>query len=122
MNDTKEEKPLNQYKDIGSWHTGSVIPFGISSLTVRGMITGCGIAQCVGVANIDPDKTKEELLTAFKPLKDDGVGAIVCTLGQNYYTHEPKLLKLGFEFLSEYPNYRHGNDGAYKQRLYILKL
>lgn len=42
----------------------------------------------------------------------------IATLGQTYYEHEEYLLSLGFELLSEYPNYRNGDK--YKQRLYIL--
>lgn len=118
--ETKITEPLKDFKHIGSWHKKWVIPFGIGSLHIAGMITGCGIAQCYGVSMIDPNKTKEDLLKALSVIKSDGVGAIVCTLGHNFYSKEPSLLNLGFEKLSEYVNYKHSS--SYMQRLYILKL
>jgi hypothetical protein len=44
----------------------------------------------------------------------------MCTLGQQYYKKEDFLLQLGFVKVSEYANYRHGQDGNYKQRMYLL--
>lgn len=100
----------------GFWHPASTFKY----VEVAGTITGCGLAQLSGVATL----TEEVLDEIKEQYQADGVGAIICTLGQAYYDEEPKLLKLGFELLKEYHNYRHEDmDGeTYLQRLYILTL
>lgn len=119
----KERKPLTEYDGNGSWHSRLVIDLpGGYKLTVVGTITGCGLAQVHGIIYLPTTLTKEELVKSLKPIKDNGAGAVLATLGQNYYHLEPRLLELGFVRISEYANYRHGSDGNYKQRLYILTL
>jgi hypothetical protein len=119
----KEIIDIKDYKDFGTWHTNlPFITIGNTRLIVKGMITGCGIAQLHGVANLSANINPDEFREKFQDIRDNGVGAVICTLGQSYYASEDKLLNLGFEKLSEYSNYRHGQDGNYKQRLYIYKL
>lgn len=126
MEELIEEKTFTEHEDsYGIWHRNR--DFYVKSgghLSVRGMITGCGIMQVYGVSSLKPEVTKEELKTLFSELKDNGCGAVVCTLGDLYYNpqfqYEQNLLNAGFELLSEYHNYRHGNIAM--QRLYIFKL
>lgn len=124
--ENKIEKPLSEYRDYGSWHSGGQVALNQYFLTLRGMITGCGIAQITGITYLNyPDNkniTKEEFIKKFDKFKSEGIGGVLCTLGQNHYEHEKRLLNLGFELISEYANYRHGSSGHYKQKLYILKL
>lgn len=108
----------------GTWHPLKTKSIKNTAFTVAGMMTGCGIAQMHGVVQLCDNKgiTKEDLLNSLKDIKSDGVGGIIATLGAGYYNREPDLLKLGFELLSEYANYRHGSDGRYQQKCYMLKL
>ncbi len=102
------------------WH--EPIDFGYYNL--QEMITGCGIMQLNGVINIPNDLTKEDLLEKFDEAKDNGVGAILATLGKDFWKdyHDRLTEQFGFEMIAEYCNYRHDEGGRYKQRLYIFKL
>lgn len=93
------------------------------TLTVVGVITGCGLVQMHGISNISEsnfDLIKDKLEHIKSDYKTDGAGCIMCTLGAQYYNKEDLLLKLGFVKVSEYANYRHGQSGHYKQRMYLL--
>lgn len=66
----------------------------------------------------DWDKMKTEFEKVKTTVAANNWGAILCSLGQPYYTtSEVSLLKLGFEILAEYqnPNYVKGRT----QRVYI---
>jgi len=111
----------------GSWHNLRSYKMSTGyTLTVVGMITGCGLAQMRGVSTIQQENIEsvKKLFTEtiLPTLKACGVGAIICTLGQAYYKKEEIINQLGFEQISEYSNYCHGKSGAYKQRAYILKI
>jgi hypothetical protein len=120
---------------FGTWHPKRQYTFSlpglpyVRTLTTVSTITGCGLVQMYGILSLVAGATPEQLeyiknvfTTKILPeLKVCGAGAIIVTLGRSYYPNEPTILKLGFEKLSEYSNYRHGQDGKYKQRLYILK-
>ena len=116
------EQEFKEYDAGGTWHQRYTITKFGCILNIAGLITGCGLAQIYGISNIDPNVTKEDFLKELEPLKKDGAGGLIATLGKSYYIHEDKLLKLGFELLSEYNNYRHSSTGSYKQKLYLLKL
>ena len=93
------------------------------TLTVCGVITGCGLVQMHGISNISEhnfELVKKRLETIKRDYKTDGAGCIMCTLGAQYYSKHDFLLNLGFVMVSEYANYRHGQDGSYKQRMYLL--
>lgn len=116
----KEEKDLSNYPYFGNWHNTEVFYIETMRLTVCGTITGCGLSQMHGISVIKKAIPKEELNELFKPLKLDGVGAIIVTLGEDYFNKEQFILESGFEFMSEYINFRHSE--TYKQRIYIFKL
>lgn len=92
-----------------------------NSFNIASMNTGCGLLQLSG--NTFLGALKEDVFKdaekAFQKIKDtyDGYGAIICTLGKNYFANEKNLLKLGFRQIAEYINPGHGED--YTQRLYI---
>lgn len=118
---------MNNYEFGGSWHEKQEIPLNQYSLKFVGMITGCGLGQITGLRYLNIDNnleiTKKEFISKFESIKNDGCGAVLCTLGEDHYSRlEEIILNLGFELISEYNNYRHSKDGNYKQRLYILKL
>lgn len=118
----KENKPLSEYKDHGSWHGTRDLHIKGRKLKLAGLITGCGLGQIHGVTQLGDDISKKEFIAALQDFKKDGVGAVLCTLGANHYQYEKTILNLGFEKMAEYSNYRHGDDGYYKQRMYLLKL
>lgn len=94
-------------------------------LTVEELKTGCGIAQVYGIAGMTKENYDEYatiLHNACAYYKEDGVGCFIATLGEDYYDKESMLLKLGFNEVSEYSNYRHDGNGNYKQKLFSLQL
>lgn len=117
--------PDTDYKDSGVWHQRMELRVNGVYMSVSGMMTGCGVGQIYGISNYcqgSSSPSKADLHKAFERVKNSGIGAIVATLGASYYKLEPKILALGFEFMSEYCNYQHGVDGKYKQKMYIIKL
>lgn len=129
------EIPVDLFSETAGpnlWHKKLVAEFPYTpesqythQLTFISTIMGCGIAQMSGSAlmSSNPKGAKKALQKALLKLKTDGVGAIICTLGEVYWNkHEPLVLDCGFTLLKEYSNYRHGKDGKYHQRLYILTL
>ena len=123
------EDPIDTDSDDDhEWHASknySLKSNPYETIEVKETIMGCGIAQCYGISNFNFD-SEEEVAKLFEEIKKEyrlsGVGAIMATLGEDYYNIEKYLFNLGFERLSEYSNYRHGASGNYKQTLYILKL
>ena len=88
-----------------------------------GLITGCGAGQIHGVGYYNSEvNLKSDLLPIITAMKENGIGSVICTLGQPYYNNEQMLLDCGFKFVSEYSNYRHDSNGLYKQKIYILTL
>lgn len=108
----------HEFQDTNRWHQKRI--YCNRKITVCGMITGCGIAQMYGVSDASEEELLKELPKIKSDFKADGAGAIIATLGKTYYNHEEKLLNVGFELMKEYPNYRHGLNGSYTQRCYIL--
>lgn len=119
----KVEMPIAQYRGATS-HTPrsySIKSNPYHRISAFGMITGCGLVQVYGVASINSTNFAEykEVFDNIKSeYKDDGAGAILCTLGGDFYDKEKFILDLGFEMLREYHNYTHGPE--YMQRLYCL--
>ena len=92
-------------------------------ISVKGVITGCGLAQLHGISNITDlnfEAVKKEFERIKTDYKIDGAGCIMCTLGAQFYPKQKYLFELGFVLVSEYANYRHGQNGNYKQRMYLL--
>ena len=86
--------------------------------------SGCGsvIMKSYCIWGEFSDVLKEDLQKVLDQVKDNGVGAIITTLGQHFYNDKTeKLLTDIFDMkcVSEYSNYRHHTDGNYKQKLYI---
>jgi hypothetical protein len=116
---------------VNSWHNRIHYPYETKqaykyTIVVAGVVCGCGLGQMYGIATyaenlrIEPELIKilEDIKTASK---SRGIGAIIATLGNNYKHYHEDLLKIGFEHLSEYANYQHGQSGNYRQKLYVLK-
>lgn len=124
----EEEQEFEKLDDNYTWHSSRKFNINNSPYTylrVKEVITGCGLAQCSGFADITDENFehfKKTLDSVKKVYKRDGVGSIIATLGKAFYDREEYLLKLGFKLMSEYPNYRHGSDGEYTQRLYTITL
>ena len=132
----EQEKYLNskEYKDFlrvskGGHHdyqtfSGSGAAGYYSSLRICGLMTGCGAGQISGLASITESRVKEyqELLKQVKKAsKATGMGMLVGTLGQAYWSSSHNaVLECGFVQIGEYANYRHGQGGGYKQRMYAL--
>lgn len=117
------EDNVEKYPYIGSWHSRKIIDTGRRSIIVSGTITGCGLMQSYNISSLLIQNDSEEfevLQNELRKLKDNGVGAIIMTLGQDFYQYHERALSFGFELISEYPNYRHRQP--YNQRLYIFKL
>jgi len=97
------------------------------SVVTNGLSTGCGLVQLSGITGLSNQDgylgLKNKLEKDIIPfLKRDGAGAIICTLGDSFKNQFPFLISIGFTELSYYSNYRHGQDGKYKQKLFILTL
>jgi hypothetical protein len=140
MNEEKEKNDIitdviENYTAKGSWHSTKTLKFKVrnesyeGSLVFAGMITGCGLMQVYGMptyltSNSNMEILKKQLKDLCVSLKYNGVGAVIATLGQNYYesVYHDKILELGFKQIAEYPNYRHEKNGMYKQRLYIYEI
>jgi len=119
VKELKEKADVDVIVTTGRWHTNIRQKYGFSITDTE---SGCGSMILSGYKNCAP-KTFSKILEIVKPhLIEDGVGALITTLGQDF----PKLMIMldenGFEKLIEYPNYRHGCRGDYKQYLYIKKL
>ncbi len=93
-------------------------PWGVTTamLSLYGMPTGCGLGAITGI--ITPALTKTFLKKALDKAKQNGYGALIATLGQNYSHHEENILKLGFKKLCTYKNWAHGS--SYTQSLYVI--
>jgi hypothetical protein len=140
MNEEKEKNDIitddiKNYTAKGSWHGTKTLKFKIMnesyeySLIFAGMMTGCGLMQVYGmptylISNSNMEILKKQLKDFCASLRYNGVGAVIATLGRNYYekTYHDKILELGFKQIAEYPNYRHGQNGTYRQRLYIYEI
>ena len=122
QNEEITEKEIDRYEQSGVnvWHSKQKISIGNTLLTFVGMLTGCGVGQLAGVRNLADDVNKKDFISKLQCLKEAGVGALFSTLGEHWYHKEAALLRPGFERVSEYNNYRHGD--SYMQRAYILKL
>lgn len=120
-------------KEGGLWHTGYTITHvnAYGGIKVSGMNTGCGLMQMSGFASFcvfldekQLTKVSEVFNNDMKPrLLESGVGSIICTLGDSYYSQSNinKFLELTmFEEVSKYTNYRHGKSAT--QKLFICKL
>lgn len=124
MNITFIKYPIvasTEFSNSATWHQ----PFGIKLnnsciLKFNGLDTGCGLMSVSGVSKINDDITDNEvneILTLIRTATD--CTSFIATLGQNYFSSESVLKKLGFNNIAEYSNGRH--RGA-PQRIYLLDL
>lgn len=116
------------YKD--NFHRRKTINFGnaprfYADLNFYGSVTGCGLMIMIGNSNLSSylAYVNEKSLAVYKEtiadLKVNGVGAILCTIGDTGKTkeHDSLMKMLGFTLLKSYINWRHGPE--HKQYLYI---
>lgn len=97
----------------------------VCQFDITAMVSGCGVSIISNIiTNINPFDVIPIIEKIFNLYKEDGCGVFITTFGQGHYiSYGYRLLeKLGFKVLSEYPNYRHGEDGGYKQKLLQLIL
>lgn len=128
-----QEFPYSDSQYVGVWHQTFTVPIVTKShshsLRIAGMITGCGIGQCYGLAGLgiffdDEELTPRLMQEALKQVRANGIGAIIGTLGETYYKSNVKFLKvlekIEFKEVAEYNNWAHGTN--YMQKAFILKL
>lgn len=115
----KEKLNIDVTVSKGGWHTNYEEKYGLSITDTK---SGCGSMIISGYRNTQPSKFSAFLEIIIPELIENGVGALITTIGQ----YHPDLMTMvennGFEKVSEYNNYRHGSNGDYKQYLYIKKL
>lgn len=107
------------------YHKHQTFTYQEQSLSVSDSIGGCGMQQFYGWADtVHDEEIASILIQHYIRNRHNGVGLIICQLGQTYYGNcfEKALIKNGFKVLSEYKNFMHGNDGKYSQRVYGLEL
>ncbi len=103
----------------GKWHTNIKQRYGICITDTE---SGCGSMIMSGYKNLPSENFSKILEIAIPYLIEDGVGALITTVGQDFPKLKVMLEENGFERLTEYANYRHDYSGNYKQYLYIKKL
>lgn len=141
-----ESRPItlaDVQRTFGTWHPQKVFKHksDFHTVTVAGLITGCGLQQLMGLSTISTsnvNKYKE----IFKAMKEEYMAALnakkikkpynacqtinailIGTLGYAYWdsSHEA-LLSLGFKVLAEYQNTHLNHPEHHKQRLYMINL
>ena len=96
-----------------------------SNLNFYGSVTGCGLMIMTGNSMLahDVSRLNKDSLDLYeqliKDIKESGVGAVLCTIGDTGKTkqHDRLMELLGFTLLTSYINWRH--NPKYKQYLYI---
>lgn len=93
------------------------------TFAVSDSIGGCGMQQIYGWARNSSFENSKRLLQNYLEKKDNGVGLIICQLGQMYFNSvfEQALISCGFTESIIYANLQHGSDGDYKQKIYTFK-
>lgn len=107
-----------------NYHKHQSFEIGTQSLSVSDSIGGCGMQQFYGWTSITNETVAYTLIDYYIKNRHNGVGLIICQLGQDYFNHhfEKALIRHDFKVISEYKNFMHGDDGRYKQRVYGLQL
>ncbi len=115
----KEKLNIDVTVSEGAWHKNYEEKYGLSITDTK---SGCGSMILSGYKNTQPSRFSAFLEIIIPELIENGVGALITTIGQ----YHPDLMTMvednGFEKVSEYNNYRHGENGNYKQYLYIKRL
>lgn len=126
------------------WHINDKFSYSTDrktySVNVCDSFTGCGLVIMHGWYSGSlnapyPGKDTSEinvktfLKKVIKSIKErdaneNGVGAIQCTVGNDFYDgiFEKALIEAGFKCILEFSNYRHDEEGNYTQRIYTIKL
>ena len=121
----KENFHKRTHVDFGVTNATYLPSLHFPSLNFYGSVTGCGLMIMTGnshLANYSQYFNKNAL-DAYKQkireLKENGVGAVLCTIGDTGKTkeHDSLMEILGFTLLTSYINWRHGPE--HKQYLYI---
>lgn len=128
---------------LGTWHPSKNFKHksDFHSITVAGLITGCGLQQLRGLSSINTRNItkykeifkamKEEYMTALNAKKTNKSysayqtinAVLIGTLGYTYWaTGHDALLSLGFKVLAEYQNTHLSHQEYHKQRLYMINL
>lgn len=104
----------------------------ILSFSIYTMVSGCGMVILKGYNMFGSDYLdeniegiKKDIKSILEKFKGDGVGAVITTLGEDFYGRDSeRILEELFEMksVSQYKNYRHSSAGAYSQKLYIVTL
>lgn len=114
----------------GNWH--DPIYFGESpyeTIRLEESITGCGLYLMKGFTSFyrlnrkDLVKVFKEHIVPFIVRYSDHPGAVIATLGEDFYNEgfiEEFLEPCGFICIHEYHNWRHGSN--YKQKIFVFDL
>jgi len=118
LKNMSQEDKLNSFiKKSGYWHTEYEQKFGIRITEIK---SGCGSMILSRYTNVLKEDFINSLNILIPRLIDNGVGALITTIGEYHSEFINVLEQTGFEKVSTYNNYRHGSN--YKQHLYIKKL
>jgi len=139
-----DKKSINVSVNViesGVWHNHLELVFQDNSINspiifnIYETKMGCGLLQMFKICDNESNDLEElddesinfisnylinELVNYTDNYSNMEAGLIICTLGEDFRNnYEDFILKLGFEELSEYNNWRHGYDET--QKLYGLK-
>lgn len=100
------------------------------SFYITPIVSGCGSVHLSGYCLFGEatDIIRKDLNEVFNKIKGNGVGNITTTLGEGLtgweFNKNVNILEkiFGMTSVLEYNNYRHDNNGKYKQRLYTKVL
>lgn len=116
-------------KETTNWHPEITVRNGTANFQFKGTPMGCGLVTFSNftlIVHYNEEQIKELAdyikKHIFSYYLSNGVGAIICTLGDNYQ-NKPFLLfleLLKFKEVSDYKNPRH--IGKYHQKLYLTNI
>jgi len=94
---------------------------GNQELSISDSVGGCGMQQLYGWTSIYDKEVALKLINFMLDDLHNGVGLIICQLGKEYFKDpfEQALIECGFECQIKYKNWMHGDDGKYKQKVYM---
>ncbi len=91
------------------------------NIDISDNLGGCGVQQLYNWINSVNNENISVILKEIIKTLHDGVGMVMCQLGQDYFHTEMEkaLTNEGFIY-TEYNNWQHGSN--YKQRMYMLTI
>ena len=119
-------KPADTYKHktaFESWHKHRTYKYrdNLGELSISDSVGGCGMQQLYSWTSIDKYDIALALIDAMLKDLHHGTGLVICQLGKDYF-HEPfeqALIESGFVSKVKYKNWTHGDNGKYKQKVYM---